>query len=279
MFRKIVARCHEYFPEGTATFAQFAWVVHDTLKETHPEGLQGHHHLERAVILMQQAYEEAFHAEMLANSEVRADAEIDEEQQDSGDSPQEAESTAQPTEAIRVDLHAGNNPQPLPVLRLLTLYSVCCGGVAEDRVDLLFDLYRDMHPSMRSATPQQLGKHAAMEILGRADAAPAEGEAPAPPAETEDGFEAITREQLISLIAGVRDTYQLPARQCVSEVARYPTPQWRRKSADEHLASAAGDRKLSDEALANGVFDRDTVEDLLFAKGICIWAECYNEVR
>jgi len=277
-----VSRCHEYFPEGTATFAQFAWVLHDTLKESHPEGLKGAHHLERAVVLMQQAYEEAFFAEMQAQQQALQTAEN--AAQRPGDEPEGAADEEEfSMKAVQVDSHAGNNPQPLPVVRLLTLYSVCCGGVAEDRVDLLFDLYRDTHPSMRSSTPQQLGQQAARDVLSvhgeEVPAASQGGASHEAPAETGDGFEALTRAQLLALIAGARDTFQLPARQCVSEITRYPTPQWRRKSAEDHLSNAAGDRKISDEALAAGVFDRDTVEDLLFAKGICIWAECYNEVR
>ncbi len=227
---------------------------------------------------MQQAYEEAFFAELQSHKSNHQSAE-NAASPDSASKAEPEHDEDQPTGPVQVDAHAGNNPQPLPVLRLLTLYSVCCGGVAEDRVDLLFDIYRDTHPSLRNVTPQQLGQSAARELLG-VDVQPSSaGDPPSAPAATDDGFEALTQQQLLALIAGVRDTFQLPARQCVSEVARYPTPQWRRKSAEDHLKNAAGDRKLPEESLAAGVFDRDTVEDLLFAKGICIWAECYNEVR
>jgi hypothetical protein len=231
---------------------------------------------------MQQAYEEAFFAELQAHNG------IDAENEHTGAPDSDKDHAAEPSKAEQVDGHPGNNPQPLPVLHLLTLYGLCCGGVAEDRLDVLFDLYADTAPALRYATPQELGRNAALELLGLATPVASSERVAADASDAPDGDqvagtaaeEAISRTQLLQLIAGARDTFQLPARQCVSEITRYPTPQWRRKSANDHLRDAAADRKLPlDGNPSVGVFDRDTVEDLLFAKGVCIWAECYNEVR
>ena len=252
-------RCLGYFPDGSATFSQFAWVVWDTLKEKHPEGIKNHHNLERAALVMQQAYEDAF-------AEVEGGA---------GHIPQPSSESAllqQPEDGpapLRVQGHAGDNPQPLPLLQLLTLFSVVVAGPVEDRVDLLFDLHADPHPALAprdaAAVVQQQREGGAASM----NEAPEESAAPP---------ETLTEEQMLALINSVRETYQLPARQCVHEVSRMPTPTWAVRTPEQHLEAALADRKMKREDCRGG-FDRDTVEDLLFAKGVCLWAECYNEVR
>lgn len=269
-FRKVVARCRAYFPSGTATFSQFAWVVWDTLQATHPGGIKNHHNLERAAVAMQQAYEDAFFAAAKAAGQIPP--------QTSGETggDDSAAAAAPPVEApVRVSSHAGDNPQPLPVLQLLTLFSVVVAGPAQDRVDLLFDLVADSHPALQC--------HTVADIAQRALQAAQVGEAEGPGSGSEwqdppELPEVLQEEQLLQLIQSVRDTFQLPARQCVVEHQRWPLPQWRTKTPADHLASALEDRKIKREDCQGG-FDRDTVEDLLFSKGVCLWAECYNEVR